>query len=288
MNQKSVALSTEPNPERSTGAADDDLPMVTNHETRMALLDRSNRAFAVVPKVFVQKPRPPRAPRDLDRSGLLSEFVTNGDLRGLRAFLLLCAFISSGDADDGWSATHPIRVWARAFDTTATAELRSASAAVSKVLTRLEHRKLITRNRQGRERKVKVTLLHPDGSSEPFRRKAKDGKMVPYLKLPNVYWEKWYDTLKLPELTMLLVLLHGKPSGFSLAAEWYPQFYGWSADTAERGLKRLEELDLVTPSEQWTIEPLSPIGRTRKITYTLAGDFARSFHAPVVKGGEQL
>jgi hypothetical protein len=122
-------------PDGATGALEDEAP-ADEKTTREHLLTRSNRDSAPIYKGFVQNPDK----RLTDRSAPLSEFVRNGDLRGLRALLFLHAMISSGKGDNGWSTTLPLAVWARVFDTTKTADNRSASTAATKVLTRLVDR----------------------------------------------------------------------------------------------------------------------------------------------------
>jgi hypothetical protein len=241
----------------------------TEDETRAALLERSNRPFAPIGKVFVQAP-----PGQAKRPGPLSEFVRKGDLRGLRAQLLLYGIISSDARDDGWSTTLPIQVWARAFDTTLTATPQSAANAASKILARLEERRLITRERKGRERKVRVTLLREDGSEKPYQRPSLNNEDR-FFRLPHIFWtERWYDQLDLPATAMLLVALHEKP-GFQLPTEKVPLWYGWSADTAERGFKRLEDLHLLTVAPRVKKAPLSPTGLAKVNEYTLTGPFGR-------------
>jgi len=249
------------------GATGDETP-ANEDETRAYLLKRSKRNNAPIPKYFVQNPD-----RKLkDRSAPLAEFVRNGDVRGLRAFLFLHAIISSGEGENGWSTPLPLSVWARVFDTTKTATGSSSSTSATKVLTRLVERKLIMRARTGRERKVTLTLLRPDGSSDPYTRP--DGKIDKFLKLTNKYWtDGWYDKLDLPATAMLLVALHEKP-GFELATAKVPKWYGWSADTAERGLKTLRDLEILEVRTRIKKTPVSPTGATEVNVYTLTGVFA--------------
>ncbi|NMM92394.1 hypothetical protein B2J88_50580 [Rhodococcus sp. SRB_17] len=243
-------------------------------ETRSFLLSRAKRGFAVVPKIFVQQPaETPYDPKQ-PRGAILSTFVTRGDLRGLQSYLFLSAIISNGDGDNGWSTTLPLAVWARVFGTTTTAGPKSASSSASKILTRLEERKLIERHRKGRERKVTVTLLHPDGSGAPYVREDVDGDMLPYLKLNNAFWtEGWYEKLDLPATAMLLVALQEKPSGFKLPSERMPLWYGWSSDTAERGLKTLVDEGLINKSFVLEKAPLSPTGLTKTNFYKVQPPF---------------
>lgn len=240
----------------------------TEDETRTHLLVRSKRPFAPIYKGFVQNPNK----KATKREGPLAQFIRNGDLRGLRAFLFLHAIISSGDGQNGWSTTLPRAVWARVFDTTKAADKSSASTAATKVLTRLATRQLIARERSGRARQVTVTLLRPDGSGDPYTRP--DGTSDRFLKLSNEFWtDHWYEQLDLPATAMLLVALHEKP-GFELPTEWMPAWYGFSADTAERGLKSLHDLGLLNVQKRVKKAPLSPTGATQVNIYTLVGPFA--------------
>jgi hypothetical protein len=130
----------------------------TEEETRAALLANAKRAFVPIRKGFVQVPRS-AATDPSRRAGPLSAFVAHKDRRALDAYLIILAATSSGgEAADDWTTTHPIMVWARAFGTTRNAERSSAANAVSKVLRRLEERRLIERSRSGRERKIKARL----------------------------------------------------------------------------------------------------------------------------------
>jgi hypothetical protein len=248
---------------------DGDEPAATEDETRAALLTRSKREFAPINKLFVQAARSSPC-----RHGPLAEFVHNRDLRGLRAYLLLLGITSSGEGQDGWSTTLPVGVWARAFDTTRAATPASAATAVSKVLTRLEQRRLIDRKRRGRERKIRVTLLREDGSGNAYTRPGK-GNSDRFLRLSHRFWlDGWYERLDLPATAMLLVALHEKHN-FELPSERVPEWYGWSADTAERGLATLEEVGLLTHTTRLKKAPLSPTGQTKVNRYLLHEPFAQ-------------
>lgn len=260
----------------SKGAPDvlhDEAP-ANEDETRSFLLTRSRRGFAPIPKYFIQNPN-----RTLtDRSAPLAEFVRNGDLRGLRALLFLHAIISNGGGDNGWSTTLPLSVWARVFDTTKTASGRSSSTSATKILTRLVDRALVKRTRSGRARAITVTLLRPDGSGQPYTRP--DGKVDKFIKLSERFWiDGWHEDLDMAATAMLLVALHEKPA-FELPTEHMPAWYGWSADTAERGLKTLRQAGLLMVDKRTKKAPLSPTGATEVNIYTLAGAFA---HQPAGK-----
>lgn len=266
MSDVSHSLTADPN---GSNIAQDEAA-ATPQETRSYLLERSRRNAAPILKAFVQDPD-----RHKDnRAGPLSVFVRHGDLRGLRAFLFLHAIISSGEGDNGWSTTLPLPVWARVFDTTLTAEPSSAATAATKILTRLADHQLIERRQVGRPRQITVTLLRPDGSGAAYTRPG-SGNRDPFLKLSNVYWtEGWHQRLDLPATAMLLVALHEKP-GFQLVTEKMPVWYGWSADTAERGLKRLQDLGLLLVTKRTKKAPLAPAGVTTVNVYTLDESFAQ-------------
>lgn len=248
----------------------------TEAETRAALLERNIRSFTPINKLFVQ------APRGSDsRHGPLSSFVRGRDLRGLQAYLLIIGINSNGDGEQGWSTTLPIKVWARAFGTTRHAADASASTAVSKVLTRLEKRHLIERSRHGRSRDIRVTLLREDGSGEPYTRPGRANRDR-FLKLPNAYWtDGWHDKLDLPATAMLLVALHEKP-GFELPTERVPDWYGWSADTAERGFKTLRDHNLLWVDTRLKKAPLSPTGLTEVNQHYLLEPFAPPATGPTL------
>ena len=59
-----------------------------------------------------------------------------------------------------------------------------------------------------------------------------------------------------------------------MVTERVPDWYGWSADTAERGLKTLEAHGLIRVDKRYKKTPLSPSGRTLVNIYTLIGPFA--------------
>ncbi|UAK39191.1 hypothetical protein K8O93_05620 [Gordonia bronchialis] len=188
---------------------------------------------------------------------------------------------------DGWSTAYPLPVWARALGINDTTSSRStAGAAMSKAFKRLEDRKLIKRTRRGTDRAVRITLLRPDGlKGEPFTRDDFRGRDR-YLRLSTCLWDRdadWLTKLDLPALAMLLTLLHEPPEGADLPTEKMPLWYGWSADTAERGLGRLEDLGIITKQGYWRTAPAAPDGRTWTNHYQVVGDFALPFSAPAVE-----
>jgi hypothetical protein len=237
--------------------------IATPAATRLYYLERSKRAFAPLRRDFVQAPRSAAS-----RPGPLAEFVRNGDLRGLRAYLFIVAITSSELEQEGWSWTLHSRIWARAFGTTENAMAPSAQAAVMKTLHRLEERRLITVHREGRSREIRVTLLREDGTGSPYTRPGA-GNTDPYLKLPFSYWRSDLDSeLKMPGLAMLLVASCERRR-FRLPTARVNEWYGWSADTAERGFRELADHNVLDIAKRYEPAPASPSGTTEVNEYTL-------------------
>ncbi len=164
-------------------------------------------------------------------------------------------------------------VWARALYTVSTATGPAAKSAATKILSRLVERGLIERRHGGKGRKVTVTLLAADGKGAPYVRP--NGKTIEgrFLKLNHAFWlEEWDQQLKLSEIAMLLVALHEKPD-FTLPTERMPSWYGWSADTAERGFRGLAEHGLLEIRKQTVTDALSPSGLTESNRYSLLAPF---------------
>ncbi len=241
----------------------------TAAETRQFLIERSRRSFTPIGKAFIQNPDNTAA----IRSAPLADFVRRGDKRGLIALLLHTIISSGGADDDDWSYSLHLQVWARALDTVATADGPSATSAATKILSRLVDRQLIEWHRTGRERKVTVTLLSADGTGRPYARPKGGSSGDRFVRLSHRFWiDRWDQRLTLPAIAMLLLALHEKP-GFTLPTEKVPDWYGWSADTAERGLSELEDHGLVRISNEAYTNPLSPTGLSSRNVYTVLPPF---------------
>lgn len=250
-----------------------DEEVATEAETRAALLERAKRTSTPLRRSFVQTPRELVGEDDKNMAGPLAWFVKTKNHRALLAYLLVVAATSNGDGPNGWSTTHSIRVWARAFDTTKSATGTSASTAVSKIFQKLVDRTLVERHRTGRQRKIRVTLKREDGKGADYTRP--DGKTPSdrFLQLPHAFWfDGWHEKLTLPALAMLLVALREKP-GFELPTEKVPDWYGWSADTAERGLDELVKHGLLAKSKFRRKAPLEDLGFTYVNRYFLQPPF---------------
>lgn len=121
---------------------------VGQDETIKELLEQSHREVVPVRKTFVQQGRGKNT-----RPGPLANFLTGHDERGLDAYLLLHALASSKP----WNCDFPSGVWVRALGFADHATLPSARGAVSKVMRRLEDKRLIKRGRIQRKSSVSPT-----------------------------------------------------------------------------------------------------------------------------------
>lgn len=237
----------------TTPAERDMQETATGRDTRTAVLTRAIRANVPLRKTFVQANK--GAP---SRHGPLKDFVNGRDLRGLKAYLLIVAACSNGD--NGWSTTHDSAVWARLMDIHETATDQSARTGAWRALRRLQARKLIECSRSGTM--ITVTLLREDGTGKPYDRPVGDTEENRFLQIPTTFWTQGRDeNLDLPGLALFLVVAREK-NWSSFPAEKAPEWYGWSPDTHERGLKKLVALGLVERREHRTKAPLSPLGFT--------------------------
>lgn len=233
----------------------------TGRDTREAVLTRSIRANVPLRKTFVQANRGAES-----RHGPLKAFVTGRDLRGLRAYLIIVAACSNGV--NGWSTTHDSAVWARLMDIHKTAFGPSARTGAWRALCRLKARNLIECSRSGTM--IKVTLLREDGTGKPYDRPVGDNEENRFLQIPTTFWTKGRDEkLSLPGLALFLVVAREK-HWVPLPADRAPEWYGWSADTHERGLKQLVDLELIQKRAFKKKAPLAPAG------YTIAYEYRRA------------
>ncbi|MCY4193403.1 MAG: hypothetical protein OXF04_03790 [bacterium] len=84
--------------------------------------------------------------------------------------------------------------------------------------------------------------------------------------------KRWFELLKLPELTFLVIGLSNR-NGFSLPLERCPDYYGISADTLYRGSTGLRSYQLLDTQKHRITAPLAPEGFTFENIYTLKPPF---------------
>ena len=248
----------------------------TPKQTVEALLERSKRPKRAVPlrNTFIQK----KDSRWRSTGpGPLANFVSGGDSTGLDLNLLVRSVASGDSEDDGYSVRQAAGVWARAL---AHCGSQISVPAVSKAWTRLERRNQVKKTRS--RRLAAITVLREDGSGDLYTHPADDveagrapaGSYV-YFQLPFEYWlDDWSLKLSLPAKTMLLVSL-SQGGVFSLPVERAPQYYGFSADTAQRGFSELVTARILRRWRERKVAPLRPEGYTLENHYMLLPPFDR-------------
>lgn len=232
-------------------------PSPSRELTITALLGESGRAIVPIRTTFIQQGHGKST-----RPGPLATFLTSHDERGLDAYLLVHALASA----EPWTCEFGSVLWVRTLGIETNKEA-SARGAVSKVMRRLEERKLVRRSRANR--KAVVQLLREDGSGNDYTHPARTDR---YLRLTDAYWrEGYFTTLSMAAKVMLLVALE-RDDGFYLPFEYAPDWYGISADTAERGLRELHNHDIL---HEWVPNPRSDTGWAPRWTYTVTGSFSK-------------
>ncbi len=238
-------------------------PVASSQATIEALLERSKRPTSEVPirRTFVQQ-----GTRKAPGPGPLADFVRRHDDRALDLYLLLRAVASGGD----WEVGESSLIWARCLDL---GSADTARSAISKTWRRLEDMNLVTRTRS--RRRAIVTPLREDGSGKRYTHPGAGKRRQPYMKLPFAYWtapESWHRQFDLPTKAMLLIAL-SLEDNFILPYDRAKAWYGISADTAERGLRALRRAELLSARSQYEEAPLSPLGYTERLYYTLRPPF---------------
>jgi hypothetical protein len=233
--------------------------VATPEDTLLDLLDRSRRRHVPIRRSFMQIPGPPKQP------GPLAGFVEGRRPVALDLWLLLHA----GASSDPWDVRQPAMSWARMLDLPQTL---SSETTISRNWTWLEQRGLVRSERDHRVRKV--FLLMEDGSRRPFSRPT--GTHRGFFKLPYAYFtQRWHKELKLPGKATLLICLAQSPT-FTLPTEHASGWYGVSADTLQRGLDELRELDLLKVWTRAKKAPRTRLGYTVENHYALQGPFVRA------------
>jgi len=225
------------------------------------MLDDSKRTgrAALIRDTFVQQgPRGNRVP------GPLAGLVRSGALRALNQYLLLLALASGGPK---YSVRRSAQIWHHALGFP---ETENASAAISKNWRRLADADLIELQREGRL--SAPLLLREDGHGDDYV--PPDGSEGnKYFGVPFEFWlDDWYVRMTLPELAMLLVLL-SELDDFTLPVAKARDWYGFSKDTAQRGLQGLHRHDLVHRRLAWKETRFVEEFYTQERFYTLQPPF---------------
>jgi hypothetical protein len=211
------------------------------------LLHRSRRhGFVPVRKAFVQAGGP-RNPRP----GPLARLVAAGDRVGLD--LYLSALVTASKPPHAVSGIAG-KAWARI----AGVDGARGDQSISRAWGRLERHKLIRRSRMGR--KLVVHLLSEDGQGADYVHPSKTGDA--YFKLPLTYWsEAILGHMSLAGRAMWLIVADFK-DWRALPTERAKEWYGLSADTAQRGLKELVDRNVIRTRLIRKEAPLTSLGYT--------------------------
>jgi hypothetical protein len=238
-------------------------PPLSQQETLTDMLKQARRAAVPIRTTFVQQGR-----GKATTPGPLASFIASHDERGLDAYLFIHALASK----DPWDCEYPSGMWIRALGLRDAATMRSARGVVSKIMKRLEDRALIERTRSGRL--SRVTLLREDGSGERYERPpVADGDT--WFNLPHAYWlDEHYRVLSLPAKVMLLIAL-SLPGVFYLPYEKAKPWYGISADSAGRGLRELEKVDILVTTQEWVKNHRSDTGWVEQRSYSLVAPYTK-------------
>lgn len=227
------------------------------------MLEGTKRAFVPIRRTFIQKP-----PGTTGSRGALLALLSR-DSFALDAYLLIHALASSSEPH---VAAYPAATWVQLVRLDEAATFEAGKSRWSKIVTKLTSLQLIERQRKGNE--MAYRLLDEAGTGDEYARpkNAKDGH---WLRLPYSYWLDDFDKkLAHPEKLMLLIALDQTDSfvlPFNQAANWY----GVSESTARRGLRGLEDKDLLTKTSSFVPSPRSPNGWAEEFRYTLLGPFSK-------------
>ncbi|MFK0085548.1 hypothetical protein [Glutamicibacter sp. NPDC090743] len=196
------------------------------------------------------------------KPGILGELINSSNGRSLDLYLLHRLASSA----EPWATTKPADVWARALGLN---DEEYGKASVSRCWKKLTELQLISKTR-GTGRHTKVTTLREDGSGHEFENPTRN-----YFTLPLAYWEEqWYLKLNYPAKALLLVGLSLQP-GFYLPDPQVQKWYGFSADTLNRGVRQLKAHGLLhvdrRMTEDWNTTEIANFQNH----YTLLGPFAQ-------------
>jgi hypothetical protein len=249
-------------------------------ETRARLLRDSRRTMVPIRHAAIQRPRS----TGRERGAKLAELVRGRQTRALDAWLLLLALEPVLEG-----TPLPSTVWARALSPDAGPSI--SAAGLSKTWGVLEAAGLAERGTRI-NRRANVMPLREDGSGKTYSRPGLDprGTSTGYFWLPIRYWlDAWHRELSLPAKATLLIWLSATSQQlyFAMSYEQAPNWYGISERTAERGVRELERLGLMTSLGQKVADARSPLGHTIRYHRSLTGAFSlisrQAAHAAMVK-----
>lgn len=235
-------------------------------ETRAEMTKHSARGYAKVRHVLVQNASEPRP-------SLLGTMVHERRHRALLLYLLL---LTCWPWLNGRRKPLEADVWIRALTVPEERHAPTWSAStLSRAWRDLEQLKLIEpRARAGRL--VAITPRREDGKKEYKTPVGERDWLSAYFTLPDAFWNaNYFAKLRMPGLAMLLIVAKETSNKREM---WLPydqaqDWYGLSSKTCQNGLKELDNLGLLHKRRESIKAPLSKIGITIRMHYSLTGDF---------------
>lgn len=243
----------------------------TPEETRGAILRLQGRGYTQVRNIAVQL-------HDEDPSGsrasTVAKMISGRRHRALILYLLLlAAWNGLANRDRPFEAG----VWVRALTSGETGALTWSPSTLSRSWADLEELGLVSRTRT--DRLVRVIPRREDGLADyekPGGRSDPDNR---YFVLPDAFWhDGWFAKLSLPALGVLLVIAK-ETNTDNEVHRTYKQFQDWYGiyhKTAEKGVRELVAAGLLSERRETVKAPLSKIGSTTHIHYSLTGDFGHA------------
>jgi len=249
---------------------DDDEGPATPQDTRKELLQFTARHYTQIRHVFVQLPD-----RDKPRPSMVGHMVHERKHRALILYLLLLTIWPwLKERRDPFEAA----IWLRALDSSDVPDSPSgttwSSSTLSRAWTDLGDMGLVTTKRESRL--VRVTPRREDGGDDYTTPGGRKDRWNVYFTLPEEFWlEGWFAKLSLPALAMLLTIAKetSNQPETRLPYESAPEWYGISPKSAQKGLKELDEHNLLHIRIETKKSALSPTGKTVRFWYSLTGEF---------------
>ena len=241
----------------------DDQEALSPREARTNLINRTRRRNTHLRRTGVQLARG----AEDSRLGPLVRMVKDRRGLALHLYLLLIAL----EPIDGPADTISGKTWARLLSTD---EQERSPTSISRTWAYLEDLQLIRRE-GGR-----VIRLREDGSGEDYTRPGTGRDPIGYFSLPRQFWtEGWDQTLSLPGVAMLLILLAetNQKHHLTLTIDQFASYYGLSTSTVDRGLADLARNKLLGQKDTWVAADRSRIGRTRITSWWLKNPFSTAY-----------
>lgn len=246
-------------------------PTASPEETRELFTRLAGRGYLKLRHVLVQLPD--------DRETRTSTVGTMLSQRKHRALLLYLLILTSWSWLGRRKAPLPAEAWIRAL--TVGPEVKNAptwsASTLSRALGDLETLGLIEKRRRVRGRSL-IVPRREDGAEEYTIPEGRTDRYNTYFTLPDAFWTSaLFARLSFPGLAMLLIIAKEtsqKPEMY-IPHEQGPDWYGISAGTVKNGLKNLKELGLLEQRDEWRKAPLSATGRTKRIWYSLSGEYGQ-------------